>query len=118
MCTTNAPSLKPLCQIRWTPMTAAIDSVMKNYNALMASLEEASKELVTPADKHVRRWAESQLTFIRIEMVPLINLCCRAAPTNYPSLRHITLDAIKAAPNNYPSERHITLEAIKAAPNN
>ena len=66
-------------------MTVAIDSVLKNYNALMASLEEASKELMTLADKHVRRWAQSQLTFISIEMVSLIIQYCRAAPNNHPS---------------------------------
>ena len=66
-------------------MTVAIDSVLKNYNALMAGFEEASKELMTLADKHVRRWAESQLTFIRIEMVSLVIQCCRAAPNNHPS---------------------------------
>ena len=66
-------------------MTVAIDSVLKNYNALMTSLEESSKELMTLADKHVGRWAESQLTFIRYEMVSLIIQCCRAAPNNYPS---------------------------------
>ena len=45
-------------------MTVTVDSVLKNYNVLMASFEESSKELMTLADKHVRRWAESQLTFI------------------------------------------------------
>ena len=59
-----SPHFKPLFWTRWIVWTAAIGSVLKNYNALTASLEEVSKGLMTLADKQVRRWPEGQLTFI------------------------------------------------------
>ena len=34
-----SPSLRPLCPTRWTVRHSAIDSILKNYQALMSSLE-------------------------------------------------------------------------------
>ena len=42
--TSQAGSIKPLCPTRWTVRTGAIDAVLKNYEALISTMQQVNQE--------------------------------------------------------------------------
>lgn len=69
-----SPSLRPLCPTRWTVRHSAIESILKNYQALMTSLDiiQQGHDEYAAKGKGLLAQMESFDTFISLKLAHLI----------------------------------------------